>query len=184
MSQVIRGSGKILIIKNLVLPDKNIETTIVATKFENGNGKNTTCVWPEYGHFRQQPCGFRMEKEDFQENLIIFLNQGYLTIKGNRKLYYADYYIIGQANERIKPPEDLENYVYQDREVKIYRPRCDPATGNFLGLYKTLGFIVVRGEPEEHFLDYGYYKKIIKFYILIINKSIPSSFSGTFFNRH
>ena len=85
-----------------------------------------------------------------------------MTIKGNRKLYYADYYIIGQANEHINPPEDLENYVYQDREVKIYRPRCDPATGNFLGLYKTLGFIVVRGEPEEHFLDYGYYKKNYK----------------------
>ena len=69
------------------MPDKNIETTIVATKFENGNGKNTTCVWPEYGYFKQQPYGFGMEKENFPENSINYLNQGYLTLKDNRKLY-------------------------------------------------------------------------------------------------
>ena len=51
-----------------------IETTIVATKFENGNGKNTICVWPEYGYFKQQPCDFGMEKENFPENCIIYLN--------------------------------------------------------------------------------------------------------------
>ena len=28
----------------LVLPGKNVETTIVTTKFENGNGKNINCV--------------------------------------------------------------------------------------------------------------------------------------------
>ena len=145
--------------KKLVLPDKNIETIIVATKFENGNGKNTTCAWPEYGYFKQQPCDFGMEKENFPENSIIYLSQGYLTIKDNRKLYYADYHIIGQVNECINPPEDLENYVCQDREIKIYRPRYDLVTGNFLGLHETLGFIVVRGDPEEHFLDYGYCKQ-------------------------
>ena len=101
--------------KNLVLPDKNIETTIVATKFENENGKNITCVWREYGYFKQQSCDFGMEKENFPENSIIYLNQGCLTIKDNRKLYYADYYIIGQINECINPPEDLEIY----REVKL-----------------------------------------------------------------
>ena len=100
-----------------------------------------------------------MEKENFPENSISYLNQGYLTLKDNRKLYYADCYIIGQINECIFPPEDLENYVCQDREVKLYRPRYDPVTGNFLGMYETLGFIVVRGDPEEHFLDYGYCKQ-------------------------
>lgn len=105
--------------KKLVLPDKNIETTIVATKFGNRNGKNTTSVWPEYGYFKQQPCDFGIEKKDFPENSIIYIKQGYLTIKDNKKLYYADYYIIGQINECISLPEDLENYVCQDREVEV-----------------------------------------------------------------
>ena len=126
---------KISMTKNLVLPDKNIETTIVATKFENRNGKSTTRVLPEYGYFKQQSCDFGIEKKKFPENSIIYINQGYLTIKDNKKLYYADYYIIGQINECINPPEDLENYVCQDREVKIYRPRYDPITGSFLKLY-------------------------------------------------
>ena len=43
MSDAIKGSGKIFQTKNIVLPAKNIQTTIVATRFENGNGKNTAC---------------------------------------------------------------------------------------------------------------------------------------------
>ena len=42
-----------------------------------------------------------MEKENFPENSTIFVNQGYLTIKDNKKLNYADYYIIGKVNEYI-----------------------------------------------------------------------------------
>ena len=44
LSDAIKGSGKILQTKNIVLPEKNIQTTIVATRFENGNGKNTACT--------------------------------------------------------------------------------------------------------------------------------------------
>ena len=125
-----------------------------------------------------------MDKENFPENSIIYINQGYLTIKDNRKLYYADCYLIGQINERANAPEDIESHVCQDREVKIYRPRYDPVTGNFLGLYETLGYIVVMGDQEEHFLDYSYCKQNSKILYSYHRKRIPSSFSGTFFNRH
>ena len=43
VSQAIKRSGQISMRKTLVLPEKNIQTTIVSTKFENGNGKNATC---------------------------------------------------------------------------------------------------------------------------------------------
>ena len=36
------------------------------------------------------------------------------------------------------------------------RPYYDPMTSEFLGLYNTVGFLVVRGDEEEHFLNYGY----------------------------
>ena len=68
------------------MPERNIETTIVATKFESGHVINTTCVWPEYGNFKQQPCDFHMDKENVPENSIIYLNQRYLTIKDKRLL--------------------------------------------------------------------------------------------------
>ena len=92
-------SNRISLTKNIALPEQNIETTIVATKFENGNGKNTTCVWPEHGYFKQQPCDFHIDKENYPENSILYINQGNLTIKDNKKLYYADHYILGQVTE-------------------------------------------------------------------------------------
>ena len=80
----MKRSGKISLTKNIALPEQNIQTNIVATRFENGNGKNTTCVWPEFGYFKQQPCDFGMEKEHHPENSIIYINQGYLIIKDNK----------------------------------------------------------------------------------------------------
>ena len=100
-----------------------------------------------------------MDKENFPENSIIYINQGYLTVKDNRKLYFAAYYLIGQINVCTNPPEDIDNYICQYREVKIYCPHYDHVKGNFLGLYETLGSIIFRGDPEKHFLDYGYCKK-------------------------
>ena len=70
-----------------------------------------------------------------------------------------DFYILGQINECINPPEDIQNYVSKEREVKMYRLRYDPVPGQLLGLYETLGLIVVRGESSEHFLDYGFSKE-------------------------
>ena len=49
VSDAIKRSGKISLTINVALPEQYIQTTIVATSFENGNGKNTACVWPELG---------------------------------------------------------------------------------------------------------------------------------------
>ena len=38
-----------------------------------------------------------MDKENFSENPIIYINQGYLTVKDNRKLYFADW-----PNQRVR----------------------------------------------------------------------------------
>ena len=158
VSDAIKRSGQISLTKNIALPEQNIETTIVATRFENGNGKNT-CVWPAHQYFKQQPCDFHMIWENYPENRILYINQGYLTIKENKKFYYADHYLLSQVNKCINPPEDIHNYVCTEREVKLYLPRSNPVMRQFLGLHESLGFIVVRGDPNEHFLDYRFCKE-------------------------
>ena len=60
-----------------------------------------------------------MEKENYPENSKIYLNQGYLTVKDNKKIYYEDFYILGQVNECINPPEDIQNYIC-NKEVRMY----------------------------------------------------------------
>lgn len=52
VSDAIKKSGQISLTKNIVLPEQNIETTIVTTRFQNGNGKSATCVLLEYGYFK------------------------------------------------------------------------------------------------------------------------------------
>ena len=76
-----------------------------------------------------------MEKEKIHENSLIYLNQGYQTSKDNKKVYYGDFFILGQVNEALNPPEDLSTCKFKDREVKLFCPRYDPITGTFLGLY-------------------------------------------------
>ena len=49
----------------------------------------------------------------------------------------------------FEPPENIENHVCKEREVKIHRPRYDLVSGQFLGLYESIGYITVRGDLEE-----------------------------------
>ena len=94
-----------------------------------------------------------MEKVNYSENKILYLNQGYLTVK---KKSYCDFYILGQILEALNPPEDISTYVLKENEVKMIRPKYNIETGKFLGLYETVGFMVVRGSPEEiFFFNYG-----------------------------
>ena len=93
-------------------------------------------------------------------------------------------FLIGQVNECLSPPEDLHSHEFGDWEVKKYRPKYDKMTGAFLGLYEALGYIMVRGDPQKHLLDYGSWKKNSKILHSNYKKRIPNSFSGTFFNRH
>ena len=64
------------------------------------------------------------------ENSIIYLNQGNQSWKDNKKVYYANYFLIGQVNECLNPPENLETYEFKDRQVKMFRPRYDTVAGH------------------------------------------------------
>ena len=53
----------------------------------------------------------------------------------------------------------MSTYILKENEVKMVGPKYNPKTGEFLGLYENVGFIVVRGSPEEVFFNYGYDKE-------------------------
>ena len=123
--------------------------------------KDTADVWPNYNYFKQQACDFALDKENMSENSIIYMNQGYQSWKDNKKIYYVNYYILGQVNESLNPPENLEIHEFKYREVKLYCPQFDNVTGNFEGLYETLGYIMAHGDMGEHFLDSKQNSKIL-----------------------
>ena len=72
--------------RNLVFPDRTVETILTASKFENDNTKDTVDVCPEFGFFKQQPCDFGIDKENFPENSIIYINQEYQSVKDNKRI--------------------------------------------------------------------------------------------------
>ena len=144
-----------------IFSDNRIETTLSAEK--NSFKRNTTDIWKEFGYFKQQPYDFGVDKENLPKNSIIYLNQGYQSYKDNKKVYYGYYFLLGQVNECIYLPEDLQNYELGPREIKIFRSRYDTIYGKLKGLHEILGHIMVCGDADEHFLDYEFSKQIQRF---------------------
>ena len=70
------------------------------------------------------------------------------------------------------------------RQKSIALSTYDTVSGEFLGLFQTLGYLTVRGDSGECFLDYGYSKDKSKILYIHYKMKIPNSFSGTMFNRH
>ena len=66
----------------------------------------------------------------------------------------------------------------------MVRPKYNPDTGEFLGPYATVGFMVVRGSPEDVFFTYEDDKEKSKVLYAHYRRRIPNSFSGKIFNRH
>ena len=71
-------------------------------------------------------------------------------------MYYGAHFLLGQIIEAINPPENIANHVYKDCEVKYHSPRYDVSTSHFLGFYKTVGYLVARGDDDDHFLGDGF----------------------------
>ena len=97
-----------------------VGTTLTAKKASFK--RNTTDVWKNYRYFNQQACGFSVEKTNLPEMRILYINQAYQSYKDNKKIYYCDYFIVGQVTPCLNRREDLENYECQPNEAKNYRP--------------------------------------------------------------
>lgn len=86
--------------------DGKVATSIIAGKGSgfNNNGKIRN-LWKRHGCFQQQPCQFQLEKVNIPEMTILYLNQVYLSYKDKRKIYYCDFFIIGQVIPALNSPE-------------------------------------------------------------------------------
>ena len=74
--------------------DKNISTNIVAATFENQLGSQEVSgerVWRNFGYFDTRKSDYSMEKVNFPENTLLYINQAFLTVKKNKNIFYCDY---------------------------------------------------------------------------------------------
>ena len=66
----------------------------------------------------------------------------------------------------------------------MFKPKYDPEKDAFKGLYKTIGYLVVIGSPEEVFSNYGYDHEKSKVLYSHYRRRIPNLYSGTIFTHH
>ena len=92
-----------------------------------------------------------LKKQKLPEMTIFYINQGYLSYKDNKKIYYVDVYIVGQTVPLLNQPENLDEYISLENEVKICRAKYDTIIGQFLGLENCLGYLTVCGDEHKFF---------------------------------
>ena len=163
-SSVIRDANLITLIKKTTDNDnRNYMTKLAAEKVNKSSMVSEEMsgerVWKDPGFLGDLRTDYNMEKVNFPENSLIYINQAYLKIQKTKNIYYCDYFILGQITEACNQPNDIVKYELQDREVKFLCPRYNKDTGEFLGLYETIGLLVVRGDAEEIFFNYSYDKE-------------------------
>ena len=163
-----------------VLENGRTEMTSFADK-EQGK-KNSINLWKENVFFSLQVSDFSLEKANFPEMTIFYINQSYLSYKDNKKTYYVDTFILGQVTPLLNQPENLDEYTSQENEAKIIRAKYDTVTGQFLGLENCLAYSTVRGDFQEQFFDYGYSKENSKILYSTYKMKISNIFSTTIFN--
>ena len=127
---------------------------------------------------------FFLEKGNLPEKTIFYINQGYLSYKDNKKIYYNDVFILGQITPLLNQPQNIEEYVPKEDEVKILRPKYDIKTGTVLGIESCLSYLTVRNDLPEQIFDYGNSKENCKILYSTHKMKIPNSFSTTIFGRH
>ena len=123
--------------------DSNVSDTAITAEKNPSLKRQSTDLWSQYGHFKQQCSEFSLQKTNMNELTLLHVNQGSLTYKNDQKFYYGDTYILGQIVPLADSPDDLSSYELKPNEVKLLRPKYDFAKGHFLGMVETLGFTTV-----------------------------------------
>ena len=84
----------------------------------------------------------------------------------------------------LNPPQNTDAYEPKDRKVKLFRPKFNPETGEFLRLHTTIVFLVVRRDPEEIFLSQEFDKEKSKILYSKYRRKIANTFLTAMFDCH
>ena len=153
--------------------------TIINAGFKSNN----TRLWSNYGFFKSISCDFHVGKSNVPEMTILYINQAYFKDKYGKKIYCCDLFVTGQATPTLNP-EDLENYVPEEDEIKTLRPKYNVVCGQFLGLVETLAYLTVRGDKCECFFGYEHDKDNSKVFYSTHKMKILNKFNAIIFDRH
>ena len=85
-------------------------------------------VWSNYGYFHARKLNYLLEKINFPENTLLYINQLYLTVNKCKKIFYCDFFMIAKIVAPLNPPQDIFSHALKENEVKMVMPLYDPKT--------------------------------------------------------
>ena len=175
-----------LLTRELTEADQSVRSQVVVANLGDSSDKRASeRVWQENGLFGELKADFSLYKKDFPENALIYINQDYLSSKDGELVVYCGYAIVGQLITLKSSSDDLDSAVRDDRNlVKIYAPDYDHKSGKFLGVKKSLAYIMVRNEEQETFFTYGFSVEHASILYCYSRQSMFNVFKGTAFNTH
>ena len=78
-------------------------------------------MWRNEGFFKDTKPELNLEKINIPENCLLYINQFYIsTVKNGDLEMYHHNFIIGQLIVAANQPSQIDQYVCNDNEVKLF----------------------------------------------------------------
>ena len=155
--------------------------TQMAVSLHNDKTKNSEKVWQGCGFFGDHRSDLTIQKANFPENTLCYVNQGSVFIdKGGSQAIYLQLMPLANPDLSI----NLETNVFQEHEALLYVSVYNKVTGLYGGLTKKLAHIMLQGDDSERFYSYGFSKEKSALLYCTHKDPLPNIFHCTAFKKH
>ena len=181
-----KNASMLFLSKETSTKDANLKSQMMISMNEDKVEKSSKRIWKENGFFKYQRTDLTIEKPNFPENTLVYVNNGSITtVKGGHAMD-LEFVIIGPISpmENLPPNIDFDKYDYKENEVLIFTPIYNTKNGLYRGLTKKLGYITLRGDQNESFYSYGFDKQNSKVLFCTVKQPLPNIFQCTSFKKH
>ena len=152
---------------------------------DNSDSSPSETIWVSNGFFGDQRSDLTVSEENFPENTLLYANQGMITnLKAGEHAIYLDYVVLAQIVSASVCPPNIDNYEFGENEMLLLVPLYNTKNGYFKGLKKWLGYIIIRGNPDEQFYSYGFDEEKSKVLCTSMKQPVPNIFQGTALKKH
>ena len=129
---------------------------------DNSLKEVSECILLQDGHFKSQATDYNKKNVNYSENNLFSVNQGFLIVENGEKVFCRDHCILGQIIEAANILTKVDSMSVVLKRLNILK--YDLSASEFLGIYNTVGFIMVRGNDNKTFSSImDTKKKIINF---------------------
>ena len=129
--------------------------------------------------FSDERADFNLEKRNFPENTLCYIDQGYIFTVNESELAIYNHVFMTVTLNQPKDTETCKTY-----ETKLISSLHYQTTDEFLGLSKKLAYIVLHGDDMECFFSYGFNEKKSKLLYPAPKDRILIAVISTYFEKH